>query len=138
MGLDFDDFNPFSSGDPISTGVVRGIFGDEAGDAFAQIADPLGLFDMFKTPDVTQMNVPELPQYLTGQTDIKGMITFEDRTRIRNQRSQQALRGGRQGTVLGGGVPVAPSAPPGQSLAGSPASTLGLQNSTPPKTVLGM
>ena len=106
MGL-FDEI--FGGGSPTTT-LMGNVFGDSFGETFGDIADPLGFFSR---PDVTPFTVPELPEYLRGDTDIEGMITFEDRTRIRTQQAEQRKVQGRQGTILGGGVPVGPQAPQG-------------------------
>jgi len=108
-----------SGGSP--SGLPAFIGGELFGSGFAEdlnsVADPLGFFNR---PDVMQFNVPELPEYLRGDTNIDGMITFEDRTRIRTQQAEQRKANGRQGTILGGGVPVGPQSQQGSVLGGVP------------------
>ena len=95
----------FSGGSPTTT-LMGNVFGSSFGETMGEITDPLGFF---ARPDLYQFEVPDLPDYLQANTDIEGMITNEDRTRIRTQKAKQSMRSGRQGTILGSGVPTAPS-----------------------------
>jgi len=53
--------------------------------------------------------LPKLPDQIFFDTDIDGMLSYQDRQQVNKNRLEQKRSQGRQGTILGGGVPTAPT-----------------------------
>lgn len=60
-----------------------------------------GLFGGYETG-----GLPKLPGVLGPDSQAPGTISVEDRNRIRKMQRVQRMSAGRQGTVLGGGIPT--------------------------------